>query len=400
MPAKKSRQSKRSKPTRKPPTIWSVIGILLILGLGYLIKEGYIDPNDLPIDVEQLGIEGDQAPPTHSMPQQSTGAIQPYFTTPYLVYPDKREQRTPPPFEQQLLADIDNAQSSVDIAAFEYNLESIAEALVRAKERGVTVRLALDRENLEDPEEAAWAGTVEEVGIPISWQETTAFLHSKFAIIDETIVWMGSWNFTNNGTYRNNNNLLRFTIPAIVENYSTEFSQMFDDGLFGNNKEPITPNQMIQVDGIQIANYFSPQDRADVYIVERLEQAEESIRFMAFSYTSDPIGEAMVAQHNAGVEVQGVFEARSAYGIGAEFERLQDAGIEVHQDGNCYTMHHKVIIIDDETVITGSYNFTKRALDTNDENFVIIDDPALASMYVEEYNRVYDQAIHPTECGR
>lgn len=392
-----SKRSSRRSRSRKPPTVWSVIGVLLLLILGYLSNEGYINLDDIPFLT--MGENGSQRE-IATEPELSTGAFQVFFTTPYLVYPDERSNRTPPPFEQTLLADIEHAQTQVDVAAFEYNLESVAEALLHAHQRGVTVRLALDRENLEDPDDAAWAGQMEEAGIPISWEDSTAFLHSKFAIIDSTIVWMGSWNFTNNGTYRNNNNLLRFTIPAIVENYQTEFSQMFDEELFGNDKEPRTPHPLIEVDGTRIENYFSPNDGVAEHVVARVQSAQHSIRFLTFSYTDDATAEAMLERHAAGVTVQGVFETRNARGTGSEHERLKQAGLDVLEDGNCYTMHHKVIIIDDATVITGSYNFTGRAEKTNDENLVIIDNPELANAYVEEFYRVYGQAQNPTQCGR
>jgi len=311
-----------------------------------------------------------------------------------------RDKRTAPPFEQALIADIDSAQASVDIAAFEYNLESVADALLRAHQRGVAVRLALDRENLEDPDDSLWASHIEDAGIPISWEDSTAFLHSKFAVIDSAVVWMGSWNFTNNCTYRNNNNLLRFTIPALVENYSTEFSQMFDEEHFGTDKEPQTPNPVIDVGGMLIENCFSPQDGCAEPVLEHISEAQRSIKFLAFSYTSDLIGDAMIERHQAGVQVQGVFETRNARGTGSEFARLKQVGIEVLEDGNCYTMHHKMIVIDDHIVITGSYNFTKRAEETNDENFVIIDNQELATAYTEEFERVYNQALSPTRCGR
>jgi phosphatidylserine/phosphatidylglycerophosphate/cardiolipin synthase-like enzyme len=61
-------------------------------------------------------------------------------------------------------------------------------------------------------------------------------------------------------------------------------------------------------------------------------------------------------------------------------------------------MHHKVIIIDDATVITGSYNFTRRAAHTNDENLLIIDSPALAAQFAAEFERVYRQARNPPRC--
>jgi phosphatidylserine/phosphatidylglycerophosphate/cardiolipin synthase-like enzyme len=331
-------------------------------------------------------------------PAATDGAVEVFFTTPWLVYPDEPAQRTPPPHEVALLADIAAASSSIEAALFEYNLESLADALIGAHARGVAVRLALDRENLEDPEEAHWAGRVQEAGIPIAWQDTTAFQHSKFLIIDERLVWTGSWNASQNGTYRNNNNLLRLRVPAIVENYRVEFAQMME-GSFGNQKEARTPNPVVLLDDMRIENYFSPREEVSARIVERLMAAQDSILFMAFSFTSDEIAQAMVERHAAGVEVQGVFENRNASGLGAEFERLDEAGADVWRDGNCYTMHHKVIIIDEATVITGSYNFTARAEDTNDENLLIIDSPDLAAEYLSEFARVSAQAQNPTRCG-
>ncbi|HMO56365.1 MAG TPA: phospholipase D-like domain-containing protein, partial [Roseiflexaceae bacterium] len=74
-------------------------------------------------------------------------------------------------------------------------------------------------------------------------------------------------------------------------------------------------------------------------------------------------------------------------------------GVDVLEDGNCYIMHHKVIIIDDRIVITGSYNFTASAETSNDESLLIIDDPTLAAAYVAEFDRLYAQATNPTRCG-
>ncbi len=392
-PEATTRSRSRTSRSLKPPSIWIVIGILLFLLVGYLQQQGYIHLEDL-----DSWLADSAAPPAPLVYEEGAGSIQAFFTTPWLIYPDRPAQRTPPPHERAIIADIDAAYNSVDLAVFEYNLTSIAEALVRAQERGVAVRLALDRENLEKVEMAEWAGIVQQAGIPVSWQETTAFLHSKFVIIDNSLVWMGSWNATNNDTYRNNNNLLRITMPPLVENYSAEFEQMFD-GTFGNAKSSLAPNPVIEIGGVRIENYFSPQDRQLSRLVEWVNSAQSSIRFMAFSFTTPEIAQAMLDRHADGVLVQGVYEQRNAGGIGAEFENLQSGGIDVLVDGNCYTMHHKVIIIDERTVITGSYNFTRRAEETNDENLLIIDDPELAGQFMEEFERVFEQARNPTRCG-
>ena len=154
--------------------------------------------------------------------------------------------------------------------------------------------------------------------------------------------------------------------------------------------------------GVGAANvevYFSPQDGVAKHVVQRLQNATSNIRFMTFSYTADDIANAMIAKAKAGLVVQGVFERQNANGTGSEYGKLKSGGVDVLQDGNCYIMHHKVIIIDDRTVITGSYNFTGSAERDNDENLVIVDDLALARAYLNEFEQVYAQAQAPTRCG-
>jgi phosphatidylserine/phosphatidylglycerophosphate/cardiolipin synthase-like enzyme len=411
---KKSRRRSRSRKQQSNSSNLRrlLVAVVIIGALVFLARQGYIPTQTargyMPPEIATLLLGPPESPASDERELTGTtsapvgeGAIQAFFTTPSLVYPDVPEQRTPPPHETAIINDIDAAQHSISLAVFEYNLESLAAALIRAHERGVNVRLALDHENLEKEEMSAWAGEIERAGIPISWEESTAFLHSKFIIIDDTIVWMGSWNASENDTYRNNNNLLRFTIPALVENYNAEFEQMFN-GAFGNDKNAaVIPYQVIDAEGTRIENYFSPRDPVAERLVELLNGAQSSIRFLSFAYTSDEIAQAMIDRHHAGVTVEGVFEQRNARGTGAEFDNLADNGIAVLLDGNCYTMHHKIILIDDATIITGSYNFSARAEDTNDENLVIIaNNPDLAARYLAEFERVYGQAQNPTECGR
>ena len=187
-------------------------------------------------------------------------------------------------------------------------------------------------------------------------------------------------------------------MAALVENYSAEFEQLFAR-IGSTSKKPITPYPQVRVGDVQIANYFSPQDSPERYVVERIAQAKESVRFLTFSFTSDLITEAMIARQEAGLRVEGVMEQRNAEGVGSEYGKLRMAGIEVLRDGNCYTMHHKIIIIDERTVITGSFNFTARANELNVENLLIIDDPAIAARYSEEFARVWRQAESPTRCN-
>ncbi|PDW04971.1 phospholipase D-like domain-containing protein [Candidatus Viridilinea mediisalina] len=378
---------------RRGPTLLLLLG-LLVAGL---VLSGQSSPTRwlvaLGLDPVALGLVERPRPAAVS----GDGRITLFFTTPDLVYPDQPKRRIAPAAERALLADLAAARHTIELASFEYNLMSLAQALAQAQTRGVQVRLALDRDNLVDPRKAKWAGSVEDAGVTISWQQGSSFQHSKFVIIDQRVVWTGSWNVTNNDTYRNNNNLLRIHDPAIVANYRAEFERMAA-GRFGGMKSGPTPYSPTHIGRVTIETYFSPHEPVRPHIVRLLSQAQERIEVMAFAFTDDEIGAALVERHHAGVRVRVVFERRNARGVGSEFPLLQAEGVDILHDGNCYTMHHKVIIIDQRIVITGSYNFTARAESINDENTLIIYDPVLAAAYSEEFARVYAQAQRPPRC--
>jgi phosphatidylserine/phosphatidylglycerophosphate/cardiolipin synthase-like enzyme len=191
--------------------------------------------------------------------------------------------------------------------------------------------------------------------------------------------------------------MLRFASRQIAADYAREFQQLFD-GRFGTGKSSATPFPRVRMGQANVKVYFSPEDGVAQYVLQRLAAAKKSVHFMAFSYTSSAIADAMVAKVKAGLPVRGVFESQNAGGTGSAFGRLRQGSVDVLEDGNCYILHHKVIIIDERTVITGSYNFTNSAERDNDENLVIVDDPALARDYLDEFERVYAQAQSPTRC--
>jgi phosphatidylserine/phosphatidylglycerophosphate/cardiolipin synthase-like enzyme len=191
--------------------------------------------------------------------------------------------------------------------------------------------------------------------------------------------------------------MLRFASRRIALDYVNEFELLFA-GRFGTGKPSATPYPQVLLGSSGVEVYFSPQDGVAQHLLQRLAAAKKSIHFMTFSYTEDKISDAMIAKAKASLVVRGVFESQNAGGTGAAFNRLKQGGVDVLEDGNCYILHHKVIVIDERTVITGSYNFTGSAERDNDENLVIVDDPNLAHAYLDEFERVYAQAQSPTRC--
>jgi phosphatidylserine/phosphatidylglycerophosphate/cardiolipin synthase-like enzyme len=302
--------------------------------------------------------------------------------------------------EIQLAAAIDAAQRSIDLAAYEFNLPLLTDALLRAHQRGVVVRVVTDDEAGFDDRETTLR-QLAEARIRVVIDARRALMHNKFVIIDSTVVWVGSWNFTVNDTYRNNNNMLILRSRAAVENYQAEFNEMFDQRLFGPNSPSQTPRPDFRQDGVPIRTFFAPEDDVLTSLLAEVGGAQQSIQFMVFSFTVDSIAQQMIARGQAGVRVQGIFEVTGSETQFSELRPLFCAGLDARQDGNPYRLHHKVFIIDGRTVITGSFNISQNAVESNDESLIIITDPDLAAEYMREFDRRWAESRLPQgiECN-
>lgn len=291
--------------------------------------------------------------------------------------------------DEALAAAINQARMSVDIAIYDFDLESVRNALVSAHRRGVSVRMVTDSDNRDEPEVQALIDD----GIPVLGDRREGLMHNKFVIIDRFEVWTGSMNFTSNGAYKNNNNLVRLRSSRLAENYLREFEEMFVDDEFGPRSPADTPYSRLSIDGTRLEVYFSPDDGTAAHLVNLIESAQESIYFLAYSFTADDLAAAMLARSNAGVTVSGVFEQiQYRSNIGTEFDLFRLNDVDVRLDGNPRSMHHKVMIIDRSIVVTGSYNFSASAEDSNDENTLVIYNPEIAALYLDEFQRIVNEA--------
>lgn len=296
--------------------------------------------------------------------------------------------------DAELAALIDSAEQNVDLAAYALDLDSVTDALVAAHGRGVQVRVVTDESNAAE----AAILRLREARIPVVARPEGAWgiMHHKFVVVDGAWLWTGSMNLTANGVYRNNNNAVLIASRLLAESYSREFEEMFS-GRFGPSSPADTPypDVEIQTNGsaVRVHVCFSPEDGAADPILQALSTARSSVRFLAYQFTSDALAQALIGLAADGVQVEGVVEARSAFDSYSQTTRLREGGVAVLTDGNPYLMHHKVFIIDDHIVILGSYNFTASAEDSNDENVLIIDDPAVATAFLAEYERIRAQAL-------
>ena len=289
--------------------------------------------------------------------------------------------------EKRLVAKLTTAASRLDAALYHLNSAPIADALIEAHRRGVQVRVVTETDNIDE----AAIGRLQEAGIPVADDgDADSYMHHKFFVIDERYVWTGSYNTTYNGAYRNNNNVIFIDSVQLANNFTQEFRELFRQM---RTEKPsgasVVHPKVTLSDGTQIFTYFSPENGISSSLLKEIGSAKTSIHFMAFSFTQDALGSAMRKRFESGIEVRGVFEKRQVDDRYSEYNAMKKAGLPVIQDRNRRAMHHKVIVIDAETVITGSYNFSKNAEERNSENLLILKgNPDIAQAYLSEFERV------------
>ncbi len=259
-----------------------------------------------------------------------------------------------------------NSSTTVDCADFDVDFPEFAELLKHREHR-----LVVDVHNFNK--------TLAQLNSkPANGKK---YMHNKFCILDHSVVITGSMNPTYNDMFRNNNNLIIIQSRTLAQNYEDEFEELWG-GIV--NKGSATKHPLIILNNKTIENRFCPDDDCGGAIVRALEQANHTIYFMAFSFTHKTIAETLIKKSSEGVVVKGVME-KQQNSTNSVFPLLQKNNVSVQWDSNKYKMHHKVFIIDNETVITGSMNPTASGAAGNDENVLIIHDPALAKKFIEEF---------------
>lgn len=290
--------------------------------------------------------------------------------------------------ERGLVALIDSAEKSFDGAFYELSSEKVANRLIALHERGVKVRLVMEA----DSKTNHIVQRLLSAGIPIVFDDSEGLMHNKFAIVDGEVVWTGSYNPVASAEHSDNNAVLIYSC-VLAEIFGAEFRDMFEKKLFGTARRGVPFDRLIaltpiSVHGIAVRAFFSPRHGIESILAELIRTASSRVHFMAFSFTSELIGDSLIGLVRRGVAVHGIMEERGALTAFSEYMKLKVEGIDVRIRRGRGVMHHKVIVIDERIVITGSFNFSRGADSINDENIVIIESEEVARAYINEFNRV------------
>ncbi len=291
-----------------------------------------------------------------------------------------------PKIAQGLCEFIGEAKSSLFVCIYDLDLPEVADALLQAAKRGVAVRVVTDSDNFRNDA----VQRLVRANVPVKQDNRKEIMHNKFVVQDSKKVWTGSFNFTYNCAKKNDNNALAISSEAIAECYLAKFDEYWD-GMFGQGAPRTSAPPKATLGSIPVMAMFSPSDGVQAKILDELSRAETSVDVMAFSFTSKEIAAKLRSLAASGVRVRCLFDGSQAENPYSKDESLKKAGAKVRISANhSGRMHHKVIVIDGATVITGSYNFSGNAEMHNDENVLVLNSKAVAGKYEDEFQRCWD----------
>jgi phosphatidylserine/phosphatidylglycerophosphate/cardiolipin synthase-like enzyme len=309
------------------------------------------------------------------------------------------------------------ATRSLDFAIYDMRFSdplksSLSSALRERAQAGVEIRFCYDADkpfppNVSAGQDPAPSGTgafVQSLGYP--WRRIAGMklMHSKFVVRDGQSVWSGSANMTDDAFTLMENNVVEIDSQALAGYYSQDFEQIWEKENFENTGEIRTQPVLVAFAGqpARVRVMFSPGCglEIDSEIARRVRAARGRVRICSLVINSGTlIGELGNLRRNGRVAVDGIYDRtqmeqvylqwqelpQNRWKIPALKEIILGAGL-IGKNSTPYSapgrhnyMHNKVLVIDD-TVITGSYNFSRSA-QFNAENILFIESAPLAESY-------------------
>jgi phosphatidylserine/phosphatidylglycerophosphate/cardiolipin synthase-like enzyme len=323
---------------------------------------------------------------------------------------------------------IGGAQQTLDLALYDCRLSptlgaALAQALRERAAAGVQVRIVYDADKPEPPQlqagmDPAPAGTgafIQSLGFPFQRIGGPKLMHHKFIIRDaggaDPHVWTGSMNFTDDAWTLQENNILVFASAALADAYAHDFADLWRERHNDDTGEFDVPPVALHYQDAPLAVqlYFSPGrgEAIDAAVAARVAAATRRVRICSMLLNSGALLNALTGLLDDGrVAVDGLYDQtqmadvlkqwetvpQNVWKIGAVGDIVARAKLagkvshRYHPDTPHDFMHNKVLIVDD-TVITGSYNFSRSA-QFNAENLLILDSSALAARYSDYLDRL------------
>ena len=214
--------------------------------------------------------------------------------------------------------------------------------------------------------------------IDVKVDYNTSIFHQKFIVRDRESLLTGSTNFTPTGTHANLNHIIVIHDRKVAKIYEREFREI-QQGHFGklNEGHDPAPSDVI-VSDVPVRILFAPDHNPEMEIMKQMMKARKRIDFAIFTFSkSSGIDDTMLRLLDAGMPITGVFDAAQGRNDWAAIEPLKRKGAKlsgVSKGRGVGKLHHKLMVLDEEVVIGGSFNYTGPANRLNDENIFVLGD--------------------------
>ena len=181
---------------------------------------------------------------------------------------------------------------------------------------------------------------------------------------------------------------LRSQIFDIAKNNQAELSkESLLEWIENTNKLTLTNTEQNKSNS---SVYFSPGNTCRNAIIQQIKLATSSLKICVFTISDNDIAKEIMTAHKKGISVKIITDNDKSFDLGSDIEQMANSGIATKIDNSPSHMHHKFCIIDNDTLITGSYNWTRSAAERNQENILINKEPKVIKSYFKEFDKLWN----------
>ncbi|OGS14413.1 MAG: hypothetical protein A2285_08930 [Elusimicrobia bacterium RIFOXYA12_FULL_57_11] len=300
-----------------------------------------------------------------------------------------------------LVSAIDRTRVTLDVALYNLQLRETIDAMLRARARGVKVRIIFDYDHVY-PKAGKEIQAVIDSGIEtrvMKGRAGSGSMHCKYGIYDGTLLQTGSANWSNLAETASYENMMFVADGGIVRGYAANFEWMWRQAKPAGQPNalaekptvpPADPKPSVAFNGVTLPNYiFSPRAGTTDAIIRAVDAARKEVNVAMFAFTSRPIMDALNRAALRGVKVKLLLYFKSSFPFKDEARKNK---ISVHyEEGRAVNgiMHHKFAVLDSALLINGSFNWSATAEDINTENTIFTMAPEYVAPYKAEFDKLY-----------
>lgn len=290
----------------------------------------------------------------------------------------------------ELIKQINYAKKTLDIAIYSLTNQDISDAIIKAYNRGVKVRMIIETTKVQTSKIDPAITKLINANVPIRILKgggLYGIMHNKITLIDSSLLITGSYNFTSNANINNYENVVFVDNQTDINSYKNYFETMWSRAA-----DISYPSKSLSIPSDVPTALLTMINSIRTNIIKMINYSQKTIDIAVYSISDDDIFNTLLNAKNRGVKIRIVTD-RLQSTQSATVKKLYDAGFDIKiSDGfNKGMMHNKYAVFDNSVVITGSFNWSNNAETYNWENAVLLPS-TYAAYFSRNFATIYNQA--------